>query len=82
MRPEDVLKDDENFLKKDGVPLRKGSVAAFIANAKTFLDKKSSQEARVAAEKDMVSLLPTLTALGLFDVFEIKSQEIRKLMGL
>ncbi len=81
MRAEDILPDNETFVKKDGALLRKGSVAAFIANAKILLDSQSSLEECAIAEKDLIDLIPTLKAVGLFDIFEVKSEKIKKLIA-
>jgi hypothetical protein len=38
---------------------------------------RTPAEAKQAAERDLVSLLPALEALGLFDVFELRSPALR-----
>ncbi len=57
--------------------MRKGSVGAFLVNAQLLQDPNATTEARQAAERDLVSLLPVLEALGLFDVFELRSPTLR-----
>lgn len=82
MKPSDVLKDDENFLQQGELLLRKGSVAAFIGNIKIILNPNSALNDVKQAEKDLIELYPTLLAIGLFDVFEIKSDKIKKLVEI
>ena len=75
MRPEDVLPDDVNRGEINGVSIRKGSVGAFLANARILADPAASAEDRAAAERDLVALLPAMRALGLFDVLRHPRRE-------
>ena len=77
MQAQDVLPDGQDFVVRNGLALRKGSVGAFLANAQVLQDPTATAEARRAAERDLVSLLPALEALGLFDVFELRSPALR-----
>jgi len=77
MQAQDVLPDGQDFVVRNGLALRKGSVGAFLANAQVLQDPTATAEARRAAERDLVSLLPALEALGLFDVFELRSPTLR-----
>ena len=77
MQAQDVLPDGQDFVVKDGVTLRKGSVAAFIGNAQVLQNPGASAQARQDAQRDLVSLIPVLDALGLFDVFELRSPQLR-----
>jgi uncharacterized protein len=77
MRATEVLPDDVNEAQIGGTTVRKGSVGAFLANARIIHDQASSAEARLAAERDLIELLPALRALGLFDVFAIKDEKLR-----
>ena len=77
MRAEEVLPDDVNQNEINGVVIRKGSIGAFLANAKTLADPAASAEARVIAERDIVQALPALRATGLFDVLQIRNDRLR-----
>jgi hypothetical protein len=77
MRAKDLLADDESQRDFGGQLVRKGSVGAFLANARTLTDPAASVEARAIAERDMIELLPALGALGLFDVLEIRDEKLR-----
>jgi hypothetical protein len=72
MRAEDRLPDAVNESLIDGVVVRKGTVGAFLANARVWSDRTSSDEARTIAERDIVGALPALRALGLFDVLNVR----------
>ncbi len=81
MRPEDVLPDGVNEVQLGEVNVRKGSVAAFMANARVLSDPAAPEEARAEAERHLVALLPALRALGVFDVFEIRNEALRALVA-
>jgi len=77
MRAEDVLPDRHNEVRLGDVVARKGSVAAFLANARVLADPAADAEARAQAERDTRDLLPALRALGLFDVLEVRDAGVR-----
>lgn len=77
MRAEEVLPDDVNQNEINGVVIRKGSIGAFLANAKTLADPAASAEARAIAERHIVQALPALRATGLFDVLQIRNERLR-----
>ena len=77
MRADQILADKVNETEVNGVVIRKGSVGAFLANAKTFADPNASAEARSIAERDIIEGLPTLRALGLFDILQIRDEQLR-----
>ena len=77
MRPQDVLPDQADEARFGGVAVRKGTVGAFLANAKALQDPALTQQARAAALADIQALLPALRALGLFDVLEVRDPQLR-----
>ncbi|MCR6477133.1 hypothetical protein NU688_13305 [Variovorax sp. ZS18.2.2] len=77
MQAQDVLPDGQDFVIRNGLQLRKGSVGAFLVNAQLLQDPSATAEAKQAAERDLIDLLPALEALGLFDVFELRSPTLR-----
>lgn len=78
MRPEDILPEAANQASINGVSIRKGTVAAFLANARTFADTGTSSEERAIAEHHIRGALPALRALGIFDVFELRDTQLRE----
>jgi hypothetical protein len=74
--PQDVLPDGAEGGYFGGTYVRKGSVGAFIANAKALgrLAPGSAEYEEVASQ--MQSLKPALDAIGLFDVFDIRDQAV------
>jgi len=78
MKAQDILPDDQNFALLGGQPVRKGSVGAFLANVRAIEDNATSDDARRMAWDDLYSLVPALDALGLFEVFELRSPALRE----
>jgi hypothetical protein len=80
MRAEDVLPDQLNAATFEGVTIRKGTIAAFLSNAKLLADERSDPAARALAERDIVDALPALRAVGLFDVLAVRHERVRALV--
>ena len=77
MRANQMLPDHVNAVDVHGTTVRKGTVAAFLANARVWSDPRASEPARADAAADIVDALPALRALGLFDVFDIRDDALR-----
>jgi hypothetical protein len=80
MRAEDFLPDDVNQGQFNGVTVRKGSVGAFLVNARVLTDPAASAESRATAERDILEALPALRAIGLFDVLQVRDERLRLLV--
>jgi hypothetical protein len=78
MRAEQVLPDHVDQVDFNGVTIRKGTVAAFLANALAWTDPASTEATRAAAAADIVAALPALRAVGLFEVLEIRDVRLRE----
>jgi hypothetical protein len=50
---------------------------AFVACAHQMLDPSTPEPARRAMEPRVLALLPTLRALGVFDLFELRDPALR-----
>ncbi len=77
MRANDFLPDTINESTVKGVLVRKGTVGAFLVNAKILRDATASAEAQAQAQRDVIEALPAMRALGLFDVLEIRDEKLR-----
>jgi len=77
MRAHDVLPDHRNEVRIGAVVARKGSVAAFLANARVLADPAAPAPARAQAERDTRELLPALRALGLFELLDVRDPQLR-----
>jgi hypothetical protein len=82
MRAEDVLADQQNQGQFNGVTVRKGTVGAFLANARLWLDETTSDAERSIAERDILDALPALHALGLFDILQVRDLALRELVSV
>jgi hypothetical protein len=77
MRADEILADKVNETEINGVVVRKGTVGAFLANAKIFIDPTASAEARLIAERDIIEGLAALRALGIFEILQIRDERLR-----
>ena len=78
MKAEDLLPDHQNqFQFSDGTVIRKGTVGAFLANAKVWCDPAAEPAQRAGAGRDIRDALPALRALGLFEVLSIRDDALR-----
>jgi hypothetical protein len=78
MKAQDIIPDGQDFTVIGGRTVRKGSVGAFLANARILEDASASAEDKQSARQDLHALVPTLDALGLFDVFELRCATLRE----
>ncbi|MGL6243528.1 hypothetical protein [Pseudomonas sp.] len=79
MRAEDLLPDDLNQGLFNGITVRKGTVGAFLINARLLINPQTPDDQRTAATKDILQALPALRALGLFELMEVRDQVLREL---
>ncbi len=77
MRADQLLPDHVDHIDVHGATIRKGTIAAFLANALVWSDAHASEPARAQAAADIVDALPALRASGLFGVLEIRDPELR-----
>ncbi|WP_027802959.1 hypothetical protein [Paraburkholderia dilworthii] len=77
MRAEQFLPDHVDSVDVHGVTIRKGTVAAFLANARVWSAPRASETARTQAAADIVEAMPSLRASGLFDVLIIRDPLLR-----
>ncbi|WP_431262975.1 hypothetical protein ACQ859_23270 [Roseateles chitinivorans] len=80
MKAQDLLPDGQNQIERNGTVIRKGTVGAFLVNAKTWGDPAAEAGRRADAERDIVEALPALRELGLFDVLDVRDERLRALL--
>ncbi|WP_285030362.1 hypothetical protein [Mycolicibacterium sp. lyk4-40-TYG-92] len=78
--PADVLADDVNSATLNGTTVRKGSVAAFIANAKLFESLAPTDPSYSEVEAQLRELASALQAVGVLDVFTPRASAIAALI--
>ena len=77
MKAKDVLPDGKDQGSFNGVAVRKGTVGAFLANARVCCDPGAPDQAAAAARRDIEEALPALRALGLFEVLQVRDPALR-----
>ncbi|MGB2721379.1 MAG: hypothetical protein WBG53_25395 [Rhodococcus sp. (in: high G+C Gram-positive bacteria)] len=80
IRPEDVLPDGAERASFDGLEIRKGTVAAFVANARALDDAEQGTETHRELLAALGNLAPQLAAIGLLEVFEPRNPQIAELV--
>lgn len=78
MKAQDVLPDDRDSAEFQGVTVRKGTVGAFLANARLWCDAATAPPARERAAADLREALPALRVLGLFEVLQVRDPALRQ----
>ncbi|GAC1034010.1 hypothetical protein thsps21_48390 [Pseudomonas sp. No.21] len=81
MRAEDLLPDHLDHCDFNGTRVRKGTVGAFLINARRWCDPAATAEQRHAAERELLAALPALQALGLFELLQVRDPALRALCG-
>lgn len=79
MRAEDLLPDHLDQGQFNGITVRKGTVGAFLINARALADPHSSDDQQRSAEQDIIEALPALRALGLFEILQVRDERLREL---
>ncbi|KVQ50706.1 preprotein translocase subunit SecD [Burkholderia cepacia] len=77
MRAEQMLPDQTDRITLGDTTIRKGTVGAFLVNARVLTDPSAAPADRARAEADAIDALPALRALGLFDVLEVRDPALR-----
>ncbi|MCU9954534.1 MULTISPECIES: hypothetical protein [Burkholderia] len=77
MRAEQMLPDHADRIDAGGTTIRKGTIGAFLVNARVLTDPDATPADRARAETDTIDALPALRAIGLFDVMEVRDPALR-----
>ncbi|HET6552910.1 MAG TPA: hypothetical protein VFG49_05160 [Dyella sp.] len=65
------------FARVPGADNHAAPLEAFVACAHQMLDPSTPEAARQAMEPRLLALLPTLHALGVFELFELRNPALR-----
>ncbi|CDZ78721.1 hypothetical protein BN59_03033 [Legionella massiliensis] len=74
IQPEDIIADGADYILIQGQKIRKGSVAAFLANIAMLENPKSTAEERADALQAMKELAPSLVTVGLHHHVNFKNE--------
>ena len=77
--PEDMIPDDKSHFEMDGKTIRKGTMAAALANAEIIESTNSTAEEKRDALNAIKELVPVLKAFGLARFLTWKNPEIQAL---
>lgn len=80
VKPEDILADDQNTAILNGVSVRKGTVAAFLANADILENPNPTQEQKHEALMMIKELAPAVIAGGLHKHVVFKNPQIEQIL--
>lgn len=78
--PEDIVADGLDTAIINGKTVRKGSIAAFLANLEIFENPKSSKLQKQTSFEMMQSLADTVITVGLHNHVIFKNPEVEKLL--
>jgi hypothetical protein len=80
MKPNELIPDGVDGGLFKGRYVRKGTIGAFIQNALLLADTTTDETTRQKCREDLLSLIADLEALQVFDVFELRDPELKKLV--
>jgi hypothetical protein len=80
VKPEDILPDGTDHAFRNGEIIRKGTVAAFLANIDILENPHSSAEQIQMALQTMQELAPGVVAVGLHKHVVFKNSQVEKIL--
>ena len=80
VKPEDVLPDGVDMANIGGKQVRKGTIAAFLANVDIFENIHANEEQKQEALAAMKELAPGVIAIGLHRHVKFKNPQIEKIL--
>ena len=81
VRPQDMLEDQQDVATINGVQVRKGTLGAFIANARRLGSHPEGSAERAEILGQLRALAPAVRAVGLLEVFEPRSEELKEVLA-
>ncbi|BBY29697.1 hypothetical protein [Mycolicibacterium sediminis] len=79
--PEDVLADGVDHTTVGGVAVRKGTVAAFLANATALGAAADGSAEFEAIATEIRAARPALDAIGLFEVLAVRDPRVASVLA-
>ena len=78
--PQDILPDGMDSTQIQGKTVRKGTIAAFLANIKIFEDPDSSEVQKQEILTTLRNLAPSVITIGLHKYVTFKNPQIEKIL--
>jgi len=80
IRPEDILPNGIDTTSINGKVLRKGTVAAFLANVDIFENDTASESQKQNAMSMLIELAPAIITVGLHKHVIFKNSQVEKIL--
>lgn len=80
VRPEDILPDGVDSASINGTLVRKGSIAAFLANTDILQNPNSSEQQKQEAINTMHELADAVIAIGLHKHVTFKNPQVEQIL--
>jgi hypothetical protein len=80
VRPEDILPDGIDSTYMNGMMVRKGTIAAFLANADILENSNAIEQQKQEAINAMKELAPAIIAIGLHKHVTFKNSQIEQIL--
>lgn len=80
VRPEDVLADGVDSMAINGEVVRKGTIAAFLANVDILESSTATEKQKVEATNTMRELASAVITIGLHKHVFFKNSEVEKIL--
>lgn len=81
IKPADVLPDGADYAEIGGKTVRKGTIAAFLANIEIIENPNIPQDQKKLAITTMQELAPSVIAIGLHKFVVFKNPEVEKIIS-
>ncbi len=78
-KPEDMIPDDKSHFEMGGKTIRKGTMAAALANAEIIESSDATEEEKMEAMNTLKQLAPILKAFGLTKFLTWKNSKIQSI---
>ncbi|MFT4058004.1 MAG: hypothetical protein QM652_00485 [Legionella sp.] len=80
VRPDDILPDGVDSTIINGKMIRKGTIAAFLANVDLLEKKSTTEHHRQVAIKIMKELAPAVISIGLHKHVVFKNKQVEQIL--
>lgn len=79
VKPEDMLSDNQDYAEKNGTRIRKGTMAAALANAEILNSTAASTSEKQAALAAFKTLVPAIKGVCMAESITWKNVELQSL---
>jgi hypothetical protein len=80
VRPENILPENIDSTTINGTLIRKGTIAAFLANVEIFENNNATEQQKQDAMQTMQELAPAVIAVGLHKHAVFKNTHVEKIL--